>query len=151
MDAAANYPLSIRFNSEHAHPHTQVKMAAKLMQASKALADVILEDYKDIFTVDIWSSAVRTVYQRENTWFVDQPHAPWIHELDAQGVLNDGGLLVVIELDDFVGSEIDFTLQFTNGGIVVQKSVNTDKRGENFRCLEEELETLVREWAGKNC
>ncbi len=128
------------------------KMAANVMESCNELANAVFEDHPLVYTVDIWSSAVRHINQRDgNHWVVEEPHAPWIHELDAQGVLHDGGLLIVFELDDFVGSEIDFTVEFKNGGIVVQKSVNTDNRGENFCCLEQELETLVREWAGKNC
>ncbi len=111
------------------------------------LAAAVFADHPSVQTIDIWSAAKRAAFERTRQWSVDAPSTPYVMGLDTKGVLEEGGLLIVFELEE--GEEIDFTVELSGDRPVLRKSICTEVRDSAFRALEEALETLVREWLAR--
>ena len=105
-------------------------------------------------SVDVWSSKWRRGSLKVGeSWqpFAMEPSSfPLIHGLEAESVIQKGGLLVCLQLADNDFSDICFTVDFGDDGPTLVKSVNTSNRDETFRSIEEDCESILTHWATIN-
>ena len=127
------------------------RIAPALMgQVNELLYDLYAEPAVPLFYLGVCDKTSHVFVESEQLYIAEPISSMSIQGLDCDGVREQGGLVVMMEMDD--GSDIDFTVSFRFDRKtrqiqpVIEKSVNTVFRSRAFEALEQGCETALRTW-----